>query len=276
MAETGYVKFFLTRNDALYGFIQVPNGPDLHFHYSGGCSVALDEKNEIIFKPTPPRYPRQGDELMYERGRNAKGPKAKAWYFKYQYDEMLEKSKRDLTLEDAKLYLAGRACDIIEHTYSTTQYEAVITTVTTEVTWLKPDDRYVAATGEFVHTTTRYSGGNESVKSISVVRVREPNSKFRDAGFKGADALTLKDLGMPRQVIKGKKQGVLWAGGWEEYIIDANTVRDMTIEELKKVDNSALPTFEGEKSVWLRCLFSKGLGNGDQAVQVLRHLGGGD
>lgn len=273
--ETGYVKFFDTREGKLFGFLVDDKGVELFFHYSGGCKVAIDGNQDITFEQTPPQYPKKGDRLKFKRGQNAKGVKATAWCFEHEYEEMDEKRKRDLTIDEAKQHLADKPCDVLEHTYSTTQYGAVITTVTTKVTWFTPDGRYVAASGEFVIQMTRYGSGKEDVKASNGVSINAPNAKFSwQTAFAGANALAFKDLGKPRRVLKGKKQGILWNGGWEEYVVDANLVRDMTRDELEKIGDSSYPTFEDGK--WLRCLFAENLGHKSQAVRVLAHLGGGE
>lgn len=273
--ETGYVKFFDTREGKLFGFLVDDKGVELFFHYSGGCEVAIDENQDITFEQTPPRYPKKGDRLMFKRGQNAKGVKATAWCFEHEYEEMDEKRKRDFTIDEAKGHLADKPCNILEHTYSTTQYGAVITTVTTTITWLTSDGRYQAAQAEYVTTTTRYGSGQEDTKSKYWVSVHAPNPKFSwQTVFAGGDALALKDVGKPQRVVKGKKQGILWNGGWEDYVVDANSVRDMTRDEMEKIADSSYPTFEDGK--WLRCLFAKSLGNESQVVQVLAHLGGGE
>lgn len=269
--ETGYVKFFDTREGRLFGFVVDSKGVELFFHYSGGCKVALDANKNITFEQMPPRYPKKGDRMMFNRGRNAKGAKATTWCFEQDYEDVIENCKRDLTIDEAKRHLADKPCNIFEHTYSTTQYGAVITTVTTTITWLTSDGRYQAAQAEYVTTTTRYGSG----KSKYWVSVHAPNPKFsRQTVFAGGDALALKDVGRPQRVVKGKKQGILWNGGWEDYVVDANSVRDMTRDEMEKIGDSSYPTFEDGK--WLRCLFAKNLGDESQAVQVLAHLGGGE
>ncbi|MBX4181314.1 cold shock domain-containing protein [Candidatus Parcubacteria bacterium] len=273
--ETGYVKFFDTREGKLFGFLVDDNGVELFFHYSGGCTVAIDGNQELTFEQAPPRYPKKGDYLKFRRGRNAKGPMAKAWCFQDEYERMDEKRKRDLTIDEAKQYLTDTPCDILEHTYSTTQHGRVITTVTTKVTWLTSSG-HIAGSGEFVVQTSRWdSGVEDAFKTSNKVSINAPSSKFTyQTVFIGEKATAFKELGRPQRVLRGKKQGILWAGGWEEYVVDANSVRDMTRDELEKLDKSAFPTFEDGK--WLRCLFAKNLGNEAQAVHVLAHLGGGE
>lgn len=275
--ETGYVKFFDTREGKLFGFLMDEKGVDLFFHYSGGRKVALNANRDIVFEQVQIRYPRPGDDLKFERGRNPKGEMAKTWCFEREYEEMLEKSKRDLTLEEARRYLADKKCNLLEYTNTEKSCAgAVITTVVTKITWLTTDGRYTAASGEFVTKATRYSsGGNPDITSTHAVSVSAPSQKFsRQTKFTEANALELKELGKPARVIKGKKQGVLWNGGWEEYVVDTNSVRDMTADELEKASKDSYPTF-GDNN-WLRCLFANELGHNGQAVRVLAHLGGGE
>jgi hypothetical protein len=279
--ESGYVKFFDTREGKLFGFLVDEKGSELFFHYSDGRDVEPGEPGEVKMEDPAslkPSFPRKGDRLMFARGKNAKGAKATQWCFQDEYEDALEKSKRDLTLDEAKQHLADKPCNVLEHTYSTTQYGAVITTITTSITWLTSDGKYQAANAEFVTTTTRYGSGQEESKSKYWVSVHAPNSKYSwQTVFAGDDALALKDVGKPQSVRKGKKQGILWNGGWEDYVVDANLVRDMTGDEVAKCEKTSYPTFEdGKGATWLRCLFAKNLGHETQVVKVLMHLGGGE
>ena len=142
--EIGPVKFFDTREGKLFGFLVDGRGIDLFFHYSGGCKVTLDKNRDIALEQAPPRYPKKGDYLMFERGQNAKGAKATLWCFEDDYQEMSEKRRRDLTIDEAKQHLAGKLCNILTHTYSTSQYGTVTTMVTTTVAWLTSDGHQVA------------------------------------------------------------------------------------------------------------------------------------
>src|SRR4051812_10546735 len=56
---------------------------------------------------------------------------------------------------------------------------------------------------------------------------------------------------------------ILWAGGWDEYIVDASQVRDMTLAEMEQgchavAKGSGLPPliYEGN-DFWLRGAFTK-------------------
>jgi|GEM_PF-4540439 cold shock CspA family protein len=276
--ETGYVKFFDTREGKLFGFLVDEMGKELFFHYSNGCEVGLDGNNEITFKQTPPRYPKKGDYLRFKRGQNAKGAKATAWCLEREYEEMVEKRKRNLTFEEAKKYLADKMCDILEYTDSTTQYGTVITSVTTKLSWIRPSGVTVVADGEYFTKTTRWANGEENTWSEFRVSVHAPNpEKFKLTHFISQEALALKEVGKAGHVRRGKKQGILWNGGWDDYVVDANLVRDMTDDEVVKHDKTSFPTFEdGNHVTWLRCLFAKNLGHATQVVKVLAHLGGGD
>lgn len=74
--------------------------------------------------------------------------------------------------------------------------------------------------------------------------------------------------------------GVLWAGGWDDYIVDPTTRRDMTPKEQEAAAKDGYsPVIAGG---WLRCDFSGALRTTDEArdstqvVKIIEHLGGGD
>lgn len=280
--ESGYVKFFDTREGKLFGFLVDEMGNELFFHYSDGRSVSqacpsvTSTADIVLNHPTSPlRYPKKGDGLMFVRGRNAKGQKAKTWCYARQYEEMVEKAKRDLTVDEAKQYLADKPCNILEHTSSTNEWGSITTMDVTVVEWLSSDGKYVVAKGEFTLKTVRYSTGGEKTQTENRVIVQAPSPKFSwQTVFLGISVSEFMTIGKPRSVVKGKKQGILWSGGWEEYVVDANSVREMTREEQEKIAGSAFPTLDD--GMWLRCLFASNLGNEGQVVKVLRHLGGGE
>ena len=254
----------------------------IHLRQLRGFSMGSDGYPELLkMNLVPDRKPRQGEEIyLANSGRtNHNGqPVADVWGYADNCDALIEKYKRDMTIDEAKQFLADKPCKILEHTYSTTQYGAVITIETTVITWLTSDGRYGAASGEFVTKTTRYGvtgAGDKEDKTHRVSVSTLGSNKFHSQTvFNGVDALALKDVGKPQRVLKGKKQGILWNGGWEDYVVDANSVRDMTEAELEKVANNCFPTIDDGN--WLRCLFAENLGHDAQVVKVLAHLGGGE
>lgn len=76
----------------------------------------------------------------------------------------------------------------------------------------------------------------------------------------------------------GREVTVLWAGGWDTYLIDPTQLREMTPAELEKVARDKYSPVLGSHA-WLRCLFLTGqytLGSDTQVVKIIRRLGGGD
>lgn len=80
---------------------------------------------------------------------------------------------------------------------------------------------------------------------------------------------------------------VLWAGGWDEYVVDLNDVRDLTpveIEEAAKcrergggLSPEIYSAVKGKyHAIYIRGVFAKGLLPETQCVRVVRHLAGGD
>ncbi len=274
--ETGYVKFFDTREGKLFGFLVDDKGNELFFHYSDERLPRLNETQDVVLaEPTSPmRYPKKGDRLVFGRSKNAKGPKATPWCFEAEYDRMVEKSKRELTIDEAKGYLADQPCEICEHTDSPETLGSVSTTVTTEITWLSEDLGRVLAKGLFICRTAKYGARKAVLENEVVIYVRDP--KFKNTKFEGSVAGDLMTVGKPHKVRKGKKQGILWNGGWDDYVVDTSTVRVLTADEVEKIGNSSFPTFENKEGTWLRCRFARNLGHDYQVVKVLWHLGGGD
>lgn len=74
--------------------------------------------------------------------------------------------------------------------------------------------------------------------------------------------------------------GILWAGGWDEYIVDMTMIRDMTPEEIAEGERNVkegygLPPLVGNRG-WLRGYFTHGVVANNQCVKIISHLGGGD
>jgi hypothetical protein len=86
--ETGYVKFFDTRNGKLFGYLVDGMGNELWFHWADGRDPLLTVSGEVKLQLSPARlpYPKTGDPLVFERGKNTNGPKASPWGFKSVYD----------------------------------------------------------------------------------------------------------------------------------------------------------------------------------------------
>jgi hypothetical protein len=106
------------------------------------------------------------------------------------------------------------------------------------------------------------------------VRVSSDNDVCR---LKNASDLTILPEGQ-------RFCGILWVGGWDDYVLDMTTIRDMTPEEIaegeKAVKSGAgLPPLinkPAEEGKWLRGYFTKDMTDENQCVKIVRHLGGGD
>lgn len=279
--ETGYVKFFDTREGKLFGFLVDEMGDELFFHYSNGRAVQIstptygpmkDEKIVDLVDPKSPlRYPKKGDQLMYIRGRNTKGPKAASWCFKSEYDDKLDKSKRNLTLDEATKILESSSAKVLEYVKTTSDWGSQKVVSTTKVTWRDSADRRIA-TGEFVIAMRHYNGSRsaELISQKAVVDVYSPDSKkYLDTRFQLDEANALKQSGRDRQVDSGVYESVMWNGGSDHYVVDPRLVRNMTGTERKHL-SGGFPELGG----WLWCKFAPQYGNEDQMVKVLAHLGG--
>ncbi|MFZ2763576.1 MAG: hypothetical protein WAX80_00850 [Minisyncoccia bacterium] len=287
--ETGYVKFFDTREGKLFGFVVDEMGNELFFHYSGGRAIRVrehlrDHKFFDFVHPTSPmQFPKKGDRIMFYRGENAKGAKATAWCFKSEYDDAVDKSKRTLTLDEAKELLSKSKAKVLEYVKTMKTWGSTVVIATTEITWCS-EPRNPIATGKFRWVVERCGDhtaedllNNKSaiVKSESaVVEIFSTDrTKFHNTDFQLADANALKTLGKDREVESGVYESVMWNGGSDQFVVDPKIVRDMTPEEFEHFDSSVFPSISHD---WLLCRFATQYGERNQVVKVLRHLGGGE
>jgi len=279
--ESGYVKFFDAREGKLFGFLVDELGNELFFHYSDGRSVRVWESHfgdvkfvDLVESTTPLRFPKKGDRLAFDRGRNAKGPKARPWCFKREYDNALDEAKRNLTLEEAKEILASSKAKVLEYVKTSLWWGTTTIIVTTEVIWYSVDDKPVGR-GEFWVKKERHSEHlpDRVVGDKAGVAVSSPDcTRYHNTYFQLENAIALKDLGIVRQVDSGVYVSVKWnGGGSDQYVVDPATVRNMTNDEW-----SADPVFSALDQRWLRCSFAKEFGGEQQVVKIIAHLGGHD
>lgn len=84
-----------------------------------------------------------------------------------------------------------------------------------------------------------------------------------------------------------KEVSVMWAGGWDDYLIDPDHQRKVTAEEQADYDSRVArgfggdPVVEAEDGSWLRPGFIYPVSNRpdlpeDVVVKIKRHLRGGD
>jgi cold shock CspA family protein len=276
--ESGYVKFFLTHAEKLFGFVVDEDGKDVFFHYSSGRAVEVKGPGEVQLVETtyPLRSPKKWDRIMFERADRPKGPAACPWCFEEEYEKVLAASKHDLTVEEAQKYLAGKPCQIFEYSESWDEFGigVITTTVTTEITWMGLDGKYVAGRGTY--QTSSKSCGNEKTVSARV-EVFTPGQKQFTAStvFVGQLCEAFRANLNVKSQQKGQKVIVLWAGGYDEYVVDPAKIREMTLAETMWVNQNSCSPIVGDRS-WLRCSFVKEFGGDSQVVRILCHLGGGD
>lgn len=273
--ESGYVKFFLTSPEKLFGFLVDEMGNEIFFHYSNGRAVAVKAPGEVkLVEPTHPlQYPKKGEYLLFTRSSNGKGPKASPWCFVRDFNEAIAQSTRNLTLEEAQQLLSNKPCDIFEYTDTSCPNGIDLEIVVTEISWLTSEGKPSVARGKFVTATDSFRGKVLKTETKARVEVFTPNEKQYTSStiFTGAHAITLKEKLNIRNSKKGARAGILWNGGWDDYVVDPTSVRDMTPEENIP---TCCPTLGNEP--WLRCSFARDYGNDNQVVKILRHLGGGD
>lgn len=287
--ETGYVKFFDTREGKLFGFVVDEMGNELFFHYSGGRTIRVREDVrdhqffDFVHPTSPMQFPKKGDRIMFYRGENTKGPKATAWCFKSDYDDAVDKSKRTLTLDEAKELLSKSKAKVLEYVKTMKTCGSTVVIVTTEITWSSAP-RNVIATGKFRRVLERYGDytAEQILNEVSAIVKSESavveifstdRTKFHNTDFQLADANMLKTLGKDREVRSGVYESVMWNGGSDRFVVDPNVVRDMTEEEFEHFKSSVFPSISHE---WLLCRFATQYGQPNQVVKVLSYLGGGE
>jgi len=271
--ESARVKFFNKNPGKMYGILVDDNGKGLFFHYSGGCTVALDG-NDIVFEETPSRYPKTGDRLMFKLGWNAKGAKAKMWCFADEYEEVAEKVRRYLTLDEAKGLLAKYKARVLEYVKEVTSWNTTTVTTSTTITWSDSEGFQMASAGFAVMEERSGSGPNRKVSETGFVDVFSPDHTwFRNTRFEGDEANILRPLGKGREVQRGVYASVMWNGGVDVFVIDHKNVREITVEEIDSVARYIpwLGQYE-----WLKCSFAARYGNEGQVVKILAHLDGGE
>jgi hypothetical protein len=78
-------------------------------------------------------------------------------------------------------------------------------------------------------------------------------------------------------ISQGRQVTVLWAGGWDIYLVNPEELRELTLKERYPIGNEKYwPTHDGR---WLLCRFLTGkdsIGTSNQAVRILRRVRSGD
>ncbi len=225
----------------------------------------------------PQRRPRQGQEVfLLDTGRtNANGQAvAEIWGYASECDELVEKNKRKLTLDEAKELLTNASASVLEYVAEHRDWTGIVTIETTKVIWVNGNDRI--AIGEFVRIFSRYEDEPESKNQFreqkNIVFVYSHDAlKFRQTEFYKSDAEAMKECGRERQVRKGVYEHVNWNGGSDKFVVDPGNVRDITPAELAAT-NDYLPWLGNYD--WLKCDFAKRHGGENQVVKIIVHLGG--
>lgn len=78
--ERGVIKFFDSRKEKRFGFILLPSGDEIFFHFNEGRAVKVGLETPSLMA-APAREPAKGDILLFERSKNRKGDKAAPWCF---------------------------------------------------------------------------------------------------------------------------------------------------------------------------------------------------
>ena len=92
VVERGTVKFF--SEEGKYGFVEMPGSQDVFFHIYDGVNFRVGDDGPIRVRPKrssrnkkPIRAPQVGEELVFEKIRSGKGPKAKWWGYASAYEK---------------------------------------------------------------------------------------------------------------------------------------------------------------------------------------------
>lgn len=201
--KRGYVKFFDTRAGKRFGFLVDGENNELFFHYSDGCGVRLDHNQDIVLEQAGAslRYPQAGDRLVFKLGRNYKGPKAAQWCFAPDYDQLVEKRKRDLTLDEAKRLLGPLHVKVHRYTHTRTPYswlDDTEITHNTEISWSNRN-KCIALGGFWREFRGKVDESlDQAVLKSGTFRVTvysPDDQRYRTTVFKGEEALALEELG---------------------------------------------------------------------------------
>jgi cold shock CspA family protein len=80
--ETGTVKFFHSDSARRYGFLTLPDGSEMFFHWNDGGPVIEDDGESEIQTRMPVKQPIEGDVIRFRRGEGSQGKeKAIPWCF---------------------------------------------------------------------------------------------------------------------------------------------------------------------------------------------------
>jgi cold shock CspA family protein len=89
--ETGFVKFFDSRDNKRFGFITVDGGGEIFFHFNDGRNLRPGETEPYFGEGLPSADPRKDQRVVFNRSSNKKGDKASPWGFAEDYDRAKEK-----------------------------------------------------------------------------------------------------------------------------------------------------------------------------------------
>jgi hypothetical protein len=131
---------------------------------------------------------------------------------------------------------------------------------------LQPGDRLIIQVGA-AHTSVVVLGPALHRSGVMQYRVRERRYDAFDVSI--------------RQIVYILEQhesfvGTLWAGGWDDYVVDNRTVRLMTMDEVAEVERSTGKGLHPNQKGWLLGIFCPTLCTDQQSVQVIAHIGGGN
>lgn len=72
------------------------------------------------------------------------------------------------------------------------------------------------------------------------------------------------------------KACALWAGGWDDYIVDINTIRPLNENEIATIARDTGKGLSPKQNGYLLGIFCPLICTNEQAVKIVSHLGGGD
>ena len=83
--EIGTVKFFDSRDNKRFGFIDVNGGGEIFFHFNDGENIEAGGDEPRFCGGKLNKEPKKGDVVIFERKSGYKGPKAAPWGFEQDH-----------------------------------------------------------------------------------------------------------------------------------------------------------------------------------------------
>lgn len=264
--ENGTVASFDEKGSC--GFIRLFNGLMLWFQLKDGVAVVNGRDGQITFDSVenPHRKilsaPVRGDRIMFVRG--TRSTDIRFWCYSREYKMALEANRETITLGDARRYLSGKECRVLQ--YTEMDNETTRRCLSWYATTAETAEKRLVAYAELVGSVS--SRENDACHGSVSIFPDDPRCKRGDLHD---GAWLLCHVGI-QTLTKGVCVAIRYNNHEEVYVVDRDVTRPMTRDERQEKD---APPLTADKE-WLRCSYAKKYGGRYYLVKVLRHLGGRD